>query len=264
MLLIGVRNNIRPTPPTGRQQKTYFFLLFFLPQEQFPCHVTMFCCPVKVPSTSDNTFGFAASLLISSPAPITCKCAIAWAVVASWLGHNQVVGEKCLQLERRKEIFPTPTCIEIRKVLKQRNCGRIYSVKLEVVVGWKPTSSSQGVLIGRVLSRKICIGDDAPWRSMCARGLIWYSVQHCNCTPPRAMLFSAGHCHFLSSYLSLMWHYYAVLVKPADSHPPQSFEVGLKPSDLNSKESFHIGFLHWFLFKQYTFFFFFFPPSVKV
>lgn len=96
-----------------------------------------------------------------------------------------------------------------------------------------------------------------------ARGLIWYSVQHCNCTPPCAMLFSVGHCHFLSSYLSLMWHYYAVLVKPADSHPPQSFEVGLKPSHLNSKASFHIGFLHWFLFKQYTFFCFFFFPQLK-
>lgn len=57
-----------------------------------------------------------------------------------------------------------------------------------------------------------------------------------------------------------MRHYYAVLVKPADSHPPQSFEVGLKPSDLNSKASFHNGFLHWFLFKQYTFFFF---PQLK-
>lgn len=98
----------------------------------------------------------------------------------------------------------------------------------------------------------------------CVRGLIWYSVQHCNCTPPCAMLFSVGHCHFLSSYLSLMCHYYAVLENRQTYIPPQSFEVGLKPSDLNSKASFHTGFLHWFLFKQYTFFFFFFFfPQLK-
>lgn len=136
-----------------------------------------------------------------------CKCAIAWAVVASSLSHNQVVGEKWLQLERRKEIFPTPTCIEIRKVLKQRNCGRIYSAKLEIVVGWKPTSSSQGFLIGRVLSRKICIGDDAPWRSMCARPDMIFSAT-LQLHPP---LCDAVQCGSLSFSLFLSLSYASLL-----------------------------------------------------